>query len=147
MTKKVSWVLLALSVCCTQLQAANSGSESRFVGCYDVVSIHSNPPDLPTGGIPGSFDLTNRPTIFRDRSFQLTAPTATTAPARLHHLWRPVGSRVTVQFGWGLGGWVGTLKPSGANELGGKLKPFCDGPCGGVKQVVTIRIRRVECPK
>jgi len=111
------------------------------------VSLSSKPADEPTGGIPQQFALTNQTTIVGHGWLQLIAPTASAAPARLHHLWRPHGRRVTVQFGWGMGGWTGTLKPLGANEFSGKLQPFCDSGCGGVKQIVTIRITRSECSK
>jgi hypothetical protein len=143
-TKILAWVLIALSLCSMQLRAENSATASHFLGCYEVVSAHANSPKLSTSSVPHKFELTNQPTIFRDGSFQLSAATAATGPARLHHLWRPRGSRLTVEFGWGLGGWAGTLKPSGANEFQGKLQYFCDTLwCG--KQSIAIRIRRVEC--
>ena len=141
----VCWFLVALWLWSVQLHAADSVSTDAFVGCYRVVSLSSKPSDQQTGGIPAHFALTNQATIFGHGWLQLTAPTATAGPARLHHLWRPDGRKVTVQFGWGMGGWTGTLKQSGVNEFSGKLRAFCDSGCGGAKQIVTIRIVRNEC--
>jgi hypothetical protein len=75
-------------------------------------------------GIPEQFELTNQTTIFGHGWFQLIAQQQRSARARLHHLWRPHGRGVRVQFGWGMGGWAGTLKGSGPNEFSGKLRPF-----------------------
>lgn len=123
-------------------------TQNRFVGCYEVVSLSSVPPDLPMGGVPPRFELTDLPTVFGSHVFQVRAETATSPPARLHYVWSPSRKNVKVQFGWGMGGWEGKLKPSDTNELAGKLKPFCDTiRCGGPKQVLTIRTKRVECPK
>jgi hypothetical protein len=61
-------------------------------------------------------------------------------------LWWPHHGKVKLQFGWGMGGYAGVLKLSQADELAGKLKPFCDTiRCGGPKEVGRIRIKRVEC--
>jgi hypothetical protein len=120
----VCWSLLALWLWSVQLHAADSASTDAFVGCYRAVSLCSKPSDQQTGGIPAQFALTNQATIFGHRWLQLTASTATAGPARLHHLWRPDGRKVTVQFGWGMGGWTGTLKQSGVNEFSGKLRAF-----------------------
>jgi hypothetical protein len=100
------------------------------------------------GGIPQKFELTDLPTTFSNHVFQLKVATASFPSARMHHVWSPLPNRVKVQFGWGMEGWGGTLKASDTNELVGKLKPFCDTiRCGGPKQVVTTRAKRVECPK
>jgi hypothetical protein len=123
-------------------------AQSKFAGCYEVVSISSAPSNLPTGGIPQTFELTENPTVFGNHIFQLNATTAISDPARLHHVWSPLHNTMKVQFGWGMGGWQGSLKPVRSNELAGKLKLFCDTVrCGGQKQVVTFRAKRVECAK
>jgi hypothetical protein len=143
-------VLFALVACMhADAQTAPPAlTESKFVGCYDVVLLSSVPPDLPMGGIPPRFELTDRPTVFGSHVFQLEAATATSAPERLHHVWSLLHDKVKVQFGSGMGGWKGTLNRSDTNGLAGKLQPFCDTMrCGGPKQVVTIRTTRVECPK
>jgi len=111
------------------------------VGCIAAYALYQ-----PAGGIPHRFELTDRATIFGNEVFQLSAETAATPPARLHHVWSPLQNRVMVQFGWGMGGWKGKLKQLKSNELAGKLKPFCDTiRCGD--EVVTIRAKRVDCAK
>ena len=155
MKKRLRWFVLTLAVCSTQVQAANHSNEAAFIGCYEVVSkSSSNPAKLATGGVPDRFRLTDTPTTFSDGSFQLTAPTATSPYARQHHLWRPRGHRLEVQFGWGLGGEYGVLKPSGTSEFRGKLKSYSDSfpwaakvPWWPGRPVINIRVRRVECPK
>ena len=128
--------------------SVSAPAQSKFAGCYEVVSILSDPPNQPTGGIPQTFELTESPTIFGNHIFQINAATGISGPAHRHHVWTPLRNKVKVQFGWGLGGWQGSLRPVRSNELAGKLNPFCDTVrCGGQRQVVTIRAKRVECAK
>ena len=144
-------VMLVLGILLVAVQGQPQSSSpipprNNFVGCYEVVSLESAPPKQPAGGIPHRFELTDRATIFGNEVFQLSAETAATPPARLHHVWSPLQNRVMVQFGWGMGGWKGKLKQLKSNELAGKLKPFCDTiRCGD--EVVTIRAKRVDCAK
>src|SRR5215813_14178963 len=95
------WFFLAW-LCSLPVYGTDGTTTDAFVGRYRVVSLSSKPANELMGGIPEQFELTNQTTIFGRGWFQLIAPTATTAPARLHHLWRPHGSRGSVQFGWGM---------------------------------------------
>jgi len=146
-TIKTICVLATLGFAAWAVAQPSSPSQDGLVGCYETLALASVPPDLPTGGIPRQFELTHLESTIGRHWFQLRAPEATDAPAVAHHIWFPDRKNIKVQFGWGMGGWQGTLKPSAPHQFVGKLKPFCDFRCEGPKQVVTMRVQRVECPK
>jgi hypothetical protein len=59
--------------------------------------------------------------------------------------WEPKGNQIWISFSTGLGGFRGTLKPSNAGELVGKLKEWCDYRCEWKKRVGKIRVRKIDC--
>ena len=145
-TRSFLWLIIWLFSVHAAAQTS-SRTHNLLVGCYETSSLTSVPADLATRGVPQFFELTDRPTPFGNPWLQMKAADATTEPSRLHHIWTPRHGSIKLQFGWGMGGWEGTLKPAAPNEFVGKLKPFCNGRCGGQKQVVSVHVKRVECSK
>jgi hypothetical protein len=107
----------------------------RFDGCYEVTSLSWNPPDESIKLIPPRFELTPdnhvRPLPWK------TGETAWGS-------WTASGNKLKISFGF-LGGFRGTLKPSSAGRLNGKLKEWCDSRCEWHKRVGIIRIRKIDC--
>ena len=128
---------------------ATSQAQESFVGCYEVVSLTWNPSTTEESYIPQRFELTDRPSRIKGQMEMRSVPKPVDDAARFSQrlwLWRRNRNKAVVSFGWGLGGFAGTLKPSQATELVGTLKYFCDTiVCGGPSG--RIRVRQVECPQ
>lgn len=128
---------------------ATSQAQESFVGCYAVVSLTWSPSTTEESYIPQRFELTDRPSRIKGQMEMRGVPKPVDDAARFSQrlwLWRRNHNKAVVSFGWGLGGFAGTLKPSNAAELVGTLKYFCDTiRCGGPSG--RIRVRRVECPQ
>jgi hypothetical protein len=130
-------------LCCTVSAHAQEerSTASKLDGCYEVISLSWNPPDESIRFIPPRFRLTADAHVIPFKS-----------EAKICGSWTAQAKKLKLRFGC-LGGFAGTLKPSGPGEFDGKLKEYSDHrcwpkwSCGSEEKRRTglLRIRRTDC--
>lgn len=144
--------LCILSLCWASALIAQSAQTSKLplAGCYEVRVLQWSPPLEDEPHFPPSrLQLTAIPlegdqTAFRVQSLPV-APSGSTFEQQW--FWVPEGRRLTLSFGFGLGGMRGAFKASSNADLSGKLKQWCDKRCDFKKTEITMSLRRIDCPK
>ena len=144
--------LIVLSLCWASSLVAQSAQTTNlaFAGCYEVRVLKWSPPSEDEPQFPPShlqltaIRLERDQNAFRVQSFPV-APSGSTFEQQW--FWIPEGRRLTLSFGFGLGGMHGSFKPSSNADLFGKLKQWCDKRCDFKKTEITMRLRRIDCPK
>ena len=146
---KIAKALLTIALCCSMPvvgHAQTSGRDLPFAGCYRIISQIWHPANEDASPIPGRFQLSAEPVVKSECCFfSMRRLPASGSPSEKLWMWRPRIDRLWISWGTGLGGFRGTLKPSGRGEFVGKVKEWCDHRCGWKTQVATIRIQQTDC--
>src|SRR3954470_1337485 len=138
-------VLPLVFLCCTVSAhpQAERSTASKLDGCYEVISLSWSPSDESIRLIPPRFRLTADGHVH---------PISSKSAALSCGSWTAQAKKLKFSFRC-LGGFAGTLKPSGPGEFNGKLKKWSDHrcwpkwSCGSEEKRRTglLRIRRTEC--
>lgn len=137
-------LLISLMLICSTASLPQSVKEeaASYAGCYQVVSLTWSPPD------PNAKYLEQH-LIFNDELADDGWLTIGTTDRKLRPnerwYWKVTGkNKIKVIFGWGLGGYEGSLSRKDISRLVGKIKNYCDFKCSST-EVGTIELQKMDC--